>query len=223
MKKKLIKILNVLMIICLICTINVVSYAHQGKTDSNGGHRDKNNKSGLGSYHYHCGGYPAHLHENGTCPYEPKSVKTTSSNVTTSNSKKQSEGKTKVEVIEEEPKEILPLMINIKYNKEPMKIGTLRQLTVDFTPSSVTNKNITWESSDTSIVSVDEEGKVRALSAGTVEIKAIAANEVVDVIEITVEGEEDATNAVLGTGVVGGVGYLVYKKRKKLSEENKTN
>lgn len=223
MKKKLIKILNVLMIICLICTINVVSYAHQGKTDSNGGHKDNKNKSGLGSYHYHCGGYPAHLHENGTCPYGQKSVKTTSANVTTSNSKKQSEGETKVEVIEEEPKEILPLMINIKYNKDPMKIGTVRQLTVDFTPSSVTNKNITWKSSDASIVSVDEEGRVRALSAGIVEIKAIAANDVVDVIEITVEGEEDATNAVLGTGVVGGVGYLVYKKRKKLSEENKTN
>lgn len=27
------------------------------------------NKSGLGSYHYHCGGHPAHLHENGVCPY----------------------------------------------------------------------------------------------------------------------------------------------------------
>ena len=27
-------------------------------------------KSGLGSYHYHCGGYPAHLHTNGVCPYD---------------------------------------------------------------------------------------------------------------------------------------------------------
>lgn len=23
----------------------------------------------MGSYHYHCGGYPAHLHPNGVCPY----------------------------------------------------------------------------------------------------------------------------------------------------------
>lgn len=43
--------------------------AHSGRTDSNGGHHDNKNKSGLGSYHYHCGGYPAHLHENGVCPY----------------------------------------------------------------------------------------------------------------------------------------------------------
>jgi len=43
--------------------------AHSGRTDSNGGHHDNRNVSGLGSYHYHCGGYPAHLHENGVCPY----------------------------------------------------------------------------------------------------------------------------------------------------------
>lgn len=43
--------------------------AHSGRTDSSGGHRDNKNKSGLGSYHYHCGGYPAHLHTNGVCPY----------------------------------------------------------------------------------------------------------------------------------------------------------
>lgn len=43
--------------------------AHSGRTDSNGGHRDNRNVSGLGSYHYHCGGYPPHLHENGVCPY----------------------------------------------------------------------------------------------------------------------------------------------------------
>lgn len=29
--------------------------AHQGRTDANGGHHDYKNKSGLGSYHYHCG------------------------------------------------------------------------------------------------------------------------------------------------------------------------
>ncbi|MFR4926656.1 MAG: YHYH domain-containing protein [Clostridium sp.] len=39
--------------------------AHQGRTDANGGHHDYKNKSGLGSYHYHCGGNPAHLHQTG--------------------------------------------------------------------------------------------------------------------------------------------------------------
>lgn len=47
----------------------LVAEAHSGRTDRYGGHRDNKNKSGLGSYHYYCGGHPAHLHENGACPY----------------------------------------------------------------------------------------------------------------------------------------------------------
>ncbi|MEY8352130.1 YHYH domain-containing protein [Lachnospiraceae bacterium 54-53] len=47
----------------------IIAEAHSGRTDSQGGHHDNKNKSGLGSYHYHHG-YPAHLHPNGVCPYE---------------------------------------------------------------------------------------------------------------------------------------------------------
>ena len=46
--------------------------AHSGRTDASGGHRDNKNKSGLGSYHYHCGGNPPHLHTGGVCPYSKK-------------------------------------------------------------------------------------------------------------------------------------------------------
>lgn len=59
---------------------------HPGKTDSSGGHRDNKNKSGLGSYHYHCGGHSAHLHKNGVCPYSSKA----STKKTTTSSKKSS-------------------------------------------------------------------------------------------------------------------------------------
>lgn len=64
--------------------VSVTSEAHSGRTDSNGGHKDNKNKSGLGSYHYHCGGYPAHLHSNGECPYATTSSKTTTSSKSTS-------------------------------------------------------------------------------------------------------------------------------------------
>ncbi len=60
------------MLLCLMLVlVNLAPtvYAHSGRTDSSGGHKDNKNKSGLGSYHYHCGGYPAHLHSNGYCPY----------------------------------------------------------------------------------------------------------------------------------------------------------
>ncbi len=65
MKKKL-----VLLVIAFSCIFSM-SYAHSGRTDSSGGHKDNKNKSGLGYYNYHHG-YKAHLHKNGVCPYDSK-------------------------------------------------------------------------------------------------------------------------------------------------------
>jgi hypothetical protein len=50
--------------------ISTIADAHSGRTDSSGGHKDNKNKSGLGYYHYHCGGNPPHLHKDGVCPYD---------------------------------------------------------------------------------------------------------------------------------------------------------
>jgi hypothetical protein len=57
----------------------LVAFAHSGRTDGAGGHRDNNNMSRLGYYHYHCGGYPAHLHSGGVCPYKSDSFSSTDS------------------------------------------------------------------------------------------------------------------------------------------------
>ena len=73
MKRNMKRIISVLMAIVTIICMGNYTYAHSGRTDANGGHRDNNNKSGLGSYHYHCGGHPAHLHTNGVCPYSSSS------------------------------------------------------------------------------------------------------------------------------------------------------
>ena len=67
----------VVLLVALVC-MPMVNMAHSGRTDASGGHRDNKNKSGLGSYHYHCGGYPAHLHDGGVCPYTSSSPATTS-------------------------------------------------------------------------------------------------------------------------------------------------
>lgn len=60
--------------------------AHSGRTDKYGGHKDKKNKSGLGSYHYHCGGHPAHLHPGGVCPYDNNSYNASSNTSSSSSS-----------------------------------------------------------------------------------------------------------------------------------------
>lgn len=76
-KKKIIKTIIALLIAMPLTT--QLTFAHSGRTDSNGGHRDNKNVSGLGSYHYHCGGHPAHLHNNGVCPYSGTSSSSSSS------------------------------------------------------------------------------------------------------------------------------------------------
>lgn len=90
MKKNITRIISTILAVTMC---SVTSFAHSGRTDANGGHRDNKNKSGLGSYHYHCGGYPPHLHPNGVCPYGRSSSSTstktstsgTSSSYSTSN------------------------------------------------------------------------------------------------------------------------------------------
>lgn len=97
MKYKVKKIVTIVLICVFSIAICNITFAHSGKTDSNGGHKDNKNKSGLGSYHYHCGGYPAHLHTNGVCPYSSnsstaanKNSKTTSKTSSSSTSSKSS-------------------------------------------------------------------------------------------------------------------------------------
>lgn len=88
MKKGLAKRIS----ICLMSSMLIFSsvpgtaQAHSGRTDSSGGHHDNKNKSGLGSYHYHCGGNPAHLHDGGVCPYSSTATTAVASSVSSGNS-----------------------------------------------------------------------------------------------------------------------------------------
>lgn len=79
-----------LLLAATITLAPAASLGHGGRTDANGGHKDNKNKSGLGGYHYHCGGNPAHLHTNG-CPYSAKTTtkKATTSKATTSAKKEE--------------------------------------------------------------------------------------------------------------------------------------
>ena len=70
MKRSIRIVVSLLLVFALILSSAVSTFAHSGRTDSSGGHKDNKSKSGLGCYHYHCGGYPAHLHSGGYCPYK---------------------------------------------------------------------------------------------------------------------------------------------------------
>ena len=83
--KKTKRIITLFTMMIMLVAFPLNAFAHSGRTDSNGGHRDNKNKSGLGYYHYHCGGYPAHLHEDGVCPYDSSSKTNNKSNSNSSN------------------------------------------------------------------------------------------------------------------------------------------
>lgn len=195
MKKYIEKIVSALIIILSILSIQISVYSHSGRTDANGGHKDNQNKSGLGSYHYHCGGHPAHLHPNGVCPYSSSSKSSTSSSgsgsasssssstTSGSSSSSSSNSKTRTSV----PSTIAVTEIQIEEKIEDMEIGENEKLTATITPSNATDKNVTWKSSDESIATVDSTGEVTAKKSGVVTITATTSNGKSSTITINVK------------------------------------
>ena len=66
------------------------------------------------------------------------------------------------------------LITNISFNKYNMnlKIGNSEKLILTYTPSDASNKSVTWKSSNTSIATVDSNGKVTAKGVGNASISA---------------------------------------------------
>lgn len=67
---------------------------------------------------------------------------------------------------------------NISLNKNSLEliIGNSDTLTATISPSNATNKSVTWSSSNSNIISVDNSGKVTAKSIGSATITAKTAN-----------------------------------------------
>ena len=237
MKKNKVKIVSILLIALSVTSIGINSYAHSGRTDSSGGHKDNNNKSGLGSYHYHCGGNPAHLHTNGVCPYSSSSPSSKSS---TSNFQSSSTQTTTTV-----PSTVAVTGIQINENIESLEVGKSKIITATITPSNATDKSITWKSSDESIATVNTSGEITAKKSGTVNITASSSNGKTSTIKIDIKEEEKTENSdivktsttinnystnnvttnnkedsnplggILTLGLLGGGGYYLYKKSKK--------
>ncbi len=86
-------------VITVILVSSLSSFAHSGRTDSSGGHRDNKNKSGLGSYHYHHG-YGPHLHTGGKCPYDTTTSTSSSSSSSSSEKKVSLTSKTTIKEVQ---------------------------------------------------------------------------------------------------------------------------
>lgn len=59
---------------------------------------------------------------------------------------------------------------SMKFSMKKLYVGNTAKVSVTFSPSNASNKNLTWTSSDKSIATVDCQGRVTARKAGTVTI-----------------------------------------------------
>ena len=147
MRKRIFSLLTICMV---IMSMSLSTFAHSGRTDSSGGHKDNKNKSGLGGYHYHCGGYPAHLHPGGVCPYTGGGSSSYSST----------------------PKTVYATSITAKNVPSKINAGDTATLEASVYPSNAEDKTISWESSDSSVLVVSSAGKLTAVGVGTATITA---------------------------------------------------
>ena len=138
----------------MILSLSLSAFAHGGRTDESGGHKDNKNKSGLGGYHYHCGGYPAHLHTNGVCPYRGGGSSGSSSSYSST------------------PKTVYATSITAKNVPSKIDAGETATLEASVYPSNAEDKTISWESSDTSVLTVSSTGSLTAVGVGTATITA---------------------------------------------------
>ena len=192
-------LIGILVIFLLTMTVS----AHSGRTDSNGGHKDNNNVSGLGDYHYHCGGYPAHLHTKGYCPYT----------------------------------DIFPTSVKVGADKTELTVGEKTALTSTVSPSNACNTDVTWESSNSAVISI-KNGVATAEGSGTAIITGTTFNGIASTftMEVTAKPTEAPTekhtetttssadsdtdesggSALLGlAGVAGIAGVVALVKRKR--------
>lgn len=164
MKRKLKSATCVIIVIIVLFVITLSVFAHSGRTDSRGGHRDNKNSSGLGGYHYHHG-YGPHLHPNGKCPYIIVE-KTTPTKISVDN-------------------------VSIISSDITFQPGGSRVLTVKINPNNATDKSVTWTSSDSNVVSVvsgtiNEKSIINANRSGDAVITVKSSNGLTDSINVTV-------------------------------------
>ncbi len=162
------RIPSILLAIIVIMSLSISAFAHSGRTDSSGGHKDNKNKSGLGSYHYHCGGYPAHLHSGGVCPYRSTSTTTTTKTYTP-------------------PKPVYATKITAVNVPTTINDGESTQLKGSVYPTNAEDKTIEWKSNNPEIVAVTSSGSLHAVGVGKATVTATTSRGTSSTFTITVK------------------------------------
>ena len=99
---------------------------------------------------------------------------------------------------------------SISLNKSSMTqtVGESSKLTATISPSNATNKGFSWVNSNTAVVSVDSNGNVKALKAGTASITAKTGNGKTAVCNVTVKAKEVSQPAKKKVTQIGHFGQI---------------
>lgn len=110
-------------------------------------------------------------------------------------------------VTSKKPREVV-ITTGVSISPWPMKtlmVGEVQSFNAFITPVNATNQNVTWQSSDSSVATIDSNGDLVALKEGKTNITAItdAGNYTSTCLITVVERDESAAGA-LGIGVSEG-------------------
>lgn len=133
-------------VIVLMIATNSAAFAHSGRTDANGGHKDNQNKSGLGSYHYHCGGHPAHLHDGGVCPYNSSAKPSNNSSNNSSNSNNSNGSNSSNNTVKKE---------TVSISNKPVEVKVGENVALNISSSNGNTKG-EWSSTDDTVAYVKD-------------------------------------------------------------------
>ncbi|MFA5765606.1 MAG: Ig-like domain-containing protein [Bacilli bacterium] len=98
--------------------------------------------------------------------------------------------------------DVLPTAIAITNGVATMNVGDTQTLTIEITPSTTTNKSVTWKSSNEAVVKVDSAGGLTALAAGTatITVTSKAKSSIKATLEVTVNAVQVDVASVTVTG-----------------------
>jgi hypothetical protein len=118
--------------------------------------------------------------------------------------------------------------VTLDKDRLDLTVGGTAKLTATVSPADATDKSVTWESSDASVATVDNDGNVKALKGGTSNITAKAggksASALVDVMDITpTEVEVDAEGGDFKVKVTADRQFSVKSKPDWVKEKSLTD
>ena len=103
-----------------------------------------------------------------------------------------------------------------------MKVGDTKQIKAKVVPSNATNKELLYDSSNTSVVAVDSVGNMTGVSGGdaTVTVKSASKPDLYATVNVTVTGDTTPSDPPYDPGPGGGGGTTTTVGTAKLTSNN---